>query len=193
MGKKVIYKEIEITNERISRLKYALLLLLIALIGTGAYILTQYSLQHVLHNAVLSSYLSIPVGAVVVGVGLILLNRYLINHGVMIPILKRRVERTVFISPGNGWSIDEELIRRHEDALRFADRDSEGYVTGLAMLSFMYLQNAIAYDDRSLYLKARDYLNRAKDAMRTVNVSDEVKILVERLEKEVEGSRSRFE
>lgn len=189
----MIYKEIEITNERISRLKYALLLLLIALIGTGAYILTQYSLQHVLHNAVLSSYLSIPVGAVVVGVGLILLNRYLINHGVMIPILKRRVERTVFISPGNGWSIDEELIRRHEDALRFADRDSEGYVTGLAMLSFMYLQNAIAYDDRSLYLKARDYLNRAKDAMRTVNVSDEVKILVERLEKEVEGSRSRFE
>lgn len=34
--KKVIYKEIEITNKRISRPKYALLLLLIALIGVGA-------------------------------------------------------------------------------------------------------------------------------------------------------------
>ena len=39
MGEGVAYRRIEITNRRISGLKYALLLLLIALIATGAYLL----------------------------------------------------------------------------------------------------------------------------------------------------------
>ena len=132
--------------------------------------------------------------AVVLGVGLVLLNRYLIGHGVRIPVLRRRVlGQEVFIVPGSGRPVDEELIRRHEDALRFANRNSEGYVAGLAMLGFMYLQNAIAYSDRGLYLRAKDYLDRARDAMRTVNVSDEVKMLIERLGREIKRSKTRFE
>ena len=142
----------------------------------------------------LSSYVSIPAGAVVLSVGLILLNRYLISHGIRIPVLRRRVlEQEVLIVPGSGQPVDEELIKRHENALRFADENSEGYVAGLAMLGFMYLQNAIAYGNKDLYLRARDYLDRARDAMRRVSVSDEVRMLVDRLEREVEGSRSRFE
>ena len=39
----VAYRRIEITNRRISGLKYALLLPLIALIATGTYFLTQYA------------------------------------------------------------------------------------------------------------------------------------------------------
>ena len=190
----MVYRRIEITNRRISGLKYTLLLLLIALIATGAYFLAQYVLQQTLHNAALSYYLSPLVGAVVLGIGLVLLNRYLIGHGVRIPVLRRRtLEQEVFIVPGSDRPVDEELIRRHENALRFADENSEGYVAGLAMLGFMYLQNAIAYGNKDLYLRARDYLDRARDAMSRVSVSNEVRMLVERLRKEVKGNRSRFE
>ena len=194
MSGNVIYRRIEITNKRISRLKYVLLLLLIALIGTGAYFLAQHALQQALHNVTLSSYVSILVGAVVTGTGLVILNRYLINHGIMIPTLRRRIlEQGIFIVPGSGRPIDEELIRRHEDALNFADSNSEGYVAGLVVLGFMYLQNAVTYGNRDLYLKAGDYLDKAMNTMGTVHISDEVKMLIERLGREIERNKARFE
>ncbi|GAB6944039.1 hypothetical protein JCM14467A_08210 [Vulcanisaeta sp. JCM 14467] len=139
----------------------------------------------------MSYYVSPLVSAAILGVGLVLLNRYLISHGVRIPVLRRRtLEKEVFIVPGSGRPVDEELIRRHEDTLRFTDENSEGYVAGLAMLGFMYLQNAIAYGNKDLYLRARDYLDRARDVMRSVNVSDEVRMLVERLGREIEKNKA---
>jgi len=54
------------------------------------------------------------------------------------------------ISPESGEPIDEKVIKRYEKALEFSDRESENYVAGLAMLGMMYLQNAVAYDNKDL-------------------------------------------
>ncbi len=187
-------KKTGITNKRVSRFKYTLFLLLIALLSAVTYVLSQFALQRILQSPpTLSSYISALVSAAVVGIGLVYLNRYLITHGIRFPVLRRTFNHVVYIIPGDGQPINEELIRRYEDALRFSDKNSENYVAELAMLGFMYLQNAIAYGNKDLYLRARDYLDKARDAMKTVRVSDKVRILVERLEKEVESNKAKFE
>lgn len=194
MGSDVIYREIDISpGRRISKLKYALLLLLIALLGAGAFYLSQEASYYILNSFNLSLYLSTIVSAVVVSVGFVYLNRYLISHGIRIPVMRRIINQRILISPGSGQPVDEELIRRYERALESLDKGSEGYVAALVMLGAMYLQNAVAYGNRDFYLKANEYLAKARDAMQEVKLSGEVKLLVDNLGNWIEAYKRRFE
>jgi hypothetical protein len=78
-------------------------------------------------------------------------------------------------SPESEQPIDEKVIKRLEKALKFSDRESENHVAELAMLGMMYLQNAVAYDNKDLYLRAKEHLARAEEAMERKNVSFKTK------------------
>ncbi|AGJ62923.1 Hypothetical Protein SiL_1476 [Sulfolobus islandicus LAL14/1] len=60
---------------------------------------------------------------------------------------------SITILPDSGQPIDEKYIKNFEANLKFVK--GEEYIKQLAMLGMMYLQNAIAYDNKDLYLKAR--------------------------------------
>ncbi len=45
----------------------------------------------------------------------------------------------------------------------------------LDMVAMMYLQNAVAYDNKDLYLRAKEYLSRAEEVMQVKSVSFETK------------------
>jgi hypothetical protein len=69
---------------------------------------------------------------------------------------------------------------------------SENYVAELAMLGMMYLQNAVAYDNKDLYLRAKDYLTKAEEAMEGKSVSFETRMAVDYLRSKIETYKYRF-
>ena len=115
------------------------------------------------------------------------------RRGIRPPGIRKKEASTKYmISPESGQPIDEKVIKRHEKALEFSDRGSENYVAELAMLGTMYLQNAVAYDNKDLYLRAKEYLARAEEAMEGKSVSFETKMLVDNLRSKIETYKYRF-
>jgi hypothetical protein len=49
------------------------------------------------------------------------------------------------ISPESGQPIDEKVIKRHEKALEFSDRESENYVAELVLASFSLFQEVLSH------------------------------------------------
>ena len=60
------------------------------------------------------------------------------------------------------------------------------------MLGMMYLQNAVAYDNKDLYLRAKEYLERVEEAMEEESISFETKMLVDNLRSKIETYKYRF-
>jgi len=115
------------------------------------------------------------------------------RRGIRPPGIRKKEASTKYIiSPESEQPINEKVIKRYEKALEFSDRESENYVAELAMLGMMYLQNAVAYDNKDLYLRAKEYLARAEEAMDGKNVSFETKMLVDNLRSKIETYKYRF-
>jgi hypothetical protein len=188
--KKVIFGP----TKEISTLKYVLLILLLdALPSTIVFILACDIIHNFLHSFILSATLSTPISSTLGATLFIYLNRYLMRRGIRPPgIRKKEASIKYIISPESGQPIDEKVIKRYEKALEFSDRESENYVAELATLGMMYLQNAVAYDNKDLYLRAKEYLARAKEAMEGKSVSFETKMLVDNLRSKIETYKYRF-
>lgn len=178
---KVVYKKIII---RPSRFKYVLLSVLIALLGAGAVLLFQWTFRSALNTSP-PIYLNALIFGVVTGFGIVYLKRGLVNRGFRAAALSGAAGRHTYIVLGDDKPVDEDLIGKYEDYLKRVDKSSEDYLTILAVLSFMYLQNALVYKRKDLYLKAYEYLAKARDAMKGVEAGAEVNALIEKLEKEV--------
>ena len=54
------------------------------------------------------------------------------------------------------------------------------------------MQNAVAYDNKDLYLRAKEYLARAEETMEGKSISFETKMLVENLRSRIEAYKYRF-
>ena len=189
MNKKVVYKKITI---KVSRFKYILLNILIALLAAGAAFLFQWTFRSVLNTSP-PVYLSALIFGIVVGVGVTYLNRHLANRGFRAAALSGAAGRHAYIVLGGDKPVDEDLIGKYEDYLKRVNKSSEDHLTILAILSFMYLQNALVYKRKDLYLKSYEYLAKARDAMKGVKASAEVKALIEKLEKEVAVAGKKFD
>jgi len=98
--------------------------------------------------------------------------------------------RSITILPDSGQPIDEKYIRSFEVNLKFVK--GEEYIKQLATLGMMYLQNAVAYDNKDLYLRAKEYLARAEEAMEGKSISFETKMLVDNLRSKIETYKYRF-
>jgi len=68
----------------------------------------------------------------------------------------------------------------------------EEYIKRLAMLGMMYLQNAVAYGNKDLYLRAKEYLAKAEEAMEGKSVSFETRMAVDYLRSKIETYKYRF-
>jgi hypothetical protein len=114
-------------------------------------------------------------------VSVIYFMKYLQRYNLVTPFMKRR---SITILPDSGQPIDEKFIKSFEADLKFVE--DEEYIKQLVMLGMMYLQNAVAYDNKNLYLRAKEYLSKAEEAMKENNVSFETKILVDNLRSKIE-------
>jgi len=181
-------------TKEISTLKYVLLILLLdGLPSTIVSILAYNIIYNFSHSIILSATLSALIFSTLGAILSTYLDRYLMRHGIRPPGIRRKEARTKYmISPESGQPIDEKVIKRYEKALEFSDKKSENYVAELAMLGMMYLQNAVAYDNKDLYLRAKEYLARAEEAMEGKSVSFETKILVDNLRSKIETYKYRF-
>ena len=189
--KKVIFGP----TKEISTLKYVLLILLFgALPSAIVYILAYDIIYNFSHSFILSDNLSALISSTLGATLFIYFDRYLMRRGIRPPGIRRKEARTKYmISPESGQPIDEKVIKRYEKALEFSDRESsENYVAELAMLGMMYLQNAVAYDNKDLYLRAKEYLARAEEAMEGKSVSFETKLFVDNLKSKIETYKYRF-
>ncbi|MEM3950845.1 hypothetical protein, partial [Saccharolobus sp.] len=113
--------------------------------------------------------------------------KYLQSSNLITPFMRRQ---SITILPDSGQPIDEKYIKSFEVNIRFA-KDEE-YIKRLAMLGMMYLQNAVAYDNKDLYFRAKEYLSRAEQAMQGKSVSFETKALVDNLRSKIETYKYRF-
>ncbi|MEJ2780515.1 hypothetical protein WIW89_06375 [Stygiolobus sp. CP850M] len=181
-------------TKEISTLKYVLLILLLdGLPSTIVSILAYNIIYNFSHSIILSATLSALIFSTLGAILSTYLDRYLMRHGIRPPGIRRKEASTKFmISPESGQPIDEKVIKRYEKALEFSDKKSENYVAELAMLGMMYLQNAVAYDNKDLYLRAKEYLARAEEAMEGKNVSFETRMLVDNLRSKIETYKYRF-
>ena len=144
---------------------------------------------YLLHNVTLANTLSTIIPIVVFAISVISFRKYLQSRDIITPFMKKR-SVTITILPDSGQPIDEKYIRSFEVNLRFVK--GEEYIKQLAMLGMMYLQNAVAYDNKDLYLRAKEYLARAEEAMDGKNVSFETKMLVDKLRSKIETYKYRF-
>jgi hypothetical protein len=181
-------------TKEISTLKYLLLHLLVdGLPSIIVSILAYNIIYNFSHSFILSATLSTLIFSTLSATLSTYLNRYLMRRGIRPPGIRRKEARTKYmISPESGQPIDEKVIKRYEKALEFSDKKSENYVAELAILGMMYLQNAVAYDNKDLYLRAKEYLARAEEAMEGKNVSFETKLLVDNLRSKIETYKYRF-
>ena len=175
-------------GKRLSFLKWLGLALLFIGFPTAIVTVVSFSIPYyLLHNVTLANTLSTIIPLVVFGISVIYLNKYLQRHNLITPFMKKR---TITILPDSGQPIDEKYIRSFEVNLKFAK--GEEYIKRLAMLGMMYLQNAVAYDNKDLYLRAKEYLARAEEAMEGKNVSFETKMWVDNLISKIETYKYRF-
>jgi len=181
-------------TKEISTLKYLLLHLLVdGLPSIIVSILAYDIIYNFSHSFILSATLSALIFSTLGAILSIYLDRYLMRRGIRPPGIRKKEARTKYIiSPESGQPIDEKVIKRYEKALEFSDKKSENYVAELAMLGMMYLQNAVAYDNKDLYLRAKEYLARAEEAMEGKSVSFETKIMVDNLRSKIETYKYRF-
>jgi len=188
--KKVIFGP----TKEILTLKYVLLILLLdGLPSAIVFILAYDIIYNFSHSFILSATLSALIFSTLGAILSTYLNRYLMRRGIRPPGIRKKEASTKFmISPESGQPIDEKVIKRYEKALEFSDRESENYVAELAMLGAMYLQNAVAYDNKDLYLRAKEYLARAEEAMEGKSVSFETKMWVDNLRSKIETYKHRF-
>ena len=142
---------------------------------------------YLLHNVTLANTLSSIIPLVVFVISDISFWNYLKSRNLISPFMKMR---PITISPDSKEPIDEKFIRRFEFNLRFAK--GEEYIKRLAMLGMMYLQNAVAYDNKDLYLRAKDYLTKAEEAMEGKSVSFETRMVVDYLRSKIETYKYRF-
>ncbi|WP_048052809.1 hypothetical protein [Saccharolobus islandicus] len=181
-------------TKEISTLKYVLLILLFdALPSAIVFILANDIIYNFLHSSILSTILSALIFSTLGATLSTYLNRYLMRRGIRPPGIRKKEASTKYtISPESGQPIDEKVIKRYEKALEFSDKESENYVAELAKLGMMYLQNAVAYDNKDLYLRAKEYLARAEEAMEGKSISFETKMLVDNLRSMIETYKYRF-
>ncbi|AEE94201.1 conserved hypothetical protein [Acidianus hospitalis W1] len=159
-------------------------------IGLPAVISTVVSFSipyYLLHNVTLANTLSTIIPIVVFAISVIYFNKYLQSRNLISTFMKKR---SITILPDSGQPIDEKYIRGFEVNLKFIK--GEEYIKQLAMLGMMYLQNAVAYDNKDLYLRAKEYLARAEEAMEGKSVSFETKMLVDYLRSKIETYKYRF-
>jgi hypothetical protein len=142
---------------------------------------------YLLHNVTLANILSTIIPIVVFVISVIYFSKYLQSRTLITPFMKKRL---ITILPDSGQPIDEKYIKSFEDNLKFAK--GEEYIKWLAMLGMMYLQNAIAYDSKDYYLRAKEYLTKTKEAMDGKSINFETKKLVEYLMNKIEAHKYRF-
>jgi hypothetical protein len=142
---------------------------------------------YLLHNVTLANTLSTVIPIVVIVISVTYYRKYLQSHNLITPFMKKR---SITILPDSGQPIDEKYIKGFEVNLKFAK--GEEYIKQLTMLGMMYLQNAVAYDNKDLYLRAKEYLARAEEAMEGKNVSFETEMLVDNLRSKIETYKYRF-
>ena len=181
-------------TKEISTLKYVLLILITWGIPSAIVFILAYDIiYNFLHSFILYITLSALISSTLGATLSTYLDRYLIRRGIRPPGIRKKEASTKYIiSPESGQPINEKVIKRYEKALEFSDRESENYVAELAMLGMMYLQNAVAYDNKDLYLRAKEYLARAEEAMEGKSVSFETKMLVDNLRSKIETYKYRF-
>ena len=188
--KKVIFGP----TKEISTLKYVLLILLLGALPSAIVLILAYGvIYNFSHSFILSATLSSLIASTLGATLSTYLDRYFMRRGIRTPGIRKKEAKTKYmISPESGQPIDEKVIKRYEKALEFSDKKSENYVAELAMLGMMYLQNAVAYDNKDLYLRAKEYLAKAEEAMEGKNVSFETKLLVDNLKSKIETYKYRF-
>ena len=142
---------------------------------------------YLLHNVTLANTLSTIIPIVVIVISVTYFRKYLQSRNLITPFTKRS---SITILPDSGQPIDEKYIRSFEVNLKFAK--GEEYIKQLAMLGMMYLQNAVAYDNKDLYLRAKEYLARAEEAMEGKSVNFETKMWVDNLRSKIETYKHRF-
>ncbi|BBG23762.1 hypothetical protein [Sulfuracidifex tepidarius] len=175
-------------EKRLSFFKWLGLALLFIGLPTVVAVVLSFSIPYyILHDMTLANTLSTIIPILVFVVSATYFKRYLESRGLITPFMKRV---SITILPDSGQSIDEKYIKSFEAKLKFAK--GEEYIKQLAMIGMMYLQNAIAYDNKDLYLRAKEYLSRAEEAMQRKSVSFETKMLVDNLKSKIETYKYRF-
>ena len=144
-------------------------------------------LYYLLHNVTLANTLSTIILLVVFGISEIYFSKYLKSRNLISPFMKKKL---ITILPDSGQPIDEKYIRSFEGSLKFA-KDEE-YIKQLTMLGMMYLQNAVACNNKDLYSKAKEYLAKAEESMNGESVSFETKKLIDSLRSKIEKYKYHF-
>jgi hypothetical protein len=175
-------------GKRLSFLEWLGLASLFIGLPTAVAIVVSFSIPYyLLHNVTLANSLSTIIPLVVFVISKISFRKYLESRDLISPFMKKK---PITISPDSGEPIDEKFIRRFEVNLKFAK--GEEYIKRLAMLGMMYLQNAVAYDNKDLYLRAKEYLAKAEKAMEGKSVSFETRMAVDYLRSKIETYKYRF-
>ncbi|MFP3417142.1 MAG: hypothetical protein RXO71_02440 [Nitrososphaeria archaeon] len=177
-------------GKKLSFLKWLGLTLLFIGFPTAIAVVVSFSIPYyLLHNVTLANTLSTIIPIVVFIITGIYFRKYLQSRNLITPFMRRR-SITITILTDSGQPIDEKFIRSFEANLKFVK--GEEYIKRLAMLGMMYLQNAVAYDNKDLYLRAKEYLARAEEALEEESISFETKMLVDNLRSKIETHKYRF-
>ncbi|BFI73827.1 hypothetical protein YN1_8140 [Nanoarchaeota archaeon] len=148
MKREIIY----IGENKVSLKQYIFILFLIALLGTFIY----YILSQFLPNLI-----GILICSIVVAINLVYLNRYYIKKGLVIPTFRKRINiNNIFVLGDKNSPIDQEVINKNEEIIKNLDQNSKEYKRRLILLSLMYLQNSIVYNNKEYYDKAKEYLEK---------------------------------
>jgi hypothetical protein len=175
-------------GKRLSFLEWLSLALLFIGLPTTIAVVVSFSIPYyLLHDVTLANTLSTIIPLVVFVISEISFRKYLESRDLISPFMKKR---PITISPDSGEPIDEKFIRRFEVNLKFAK--GEDYIKRLAMLGVMYLQNAVAYGNKDLYLRAKEYLAKAEEAMEGKSVGFETRTAVDYLRSKIETYKYRF-
>ncbi|AAK42281.1 hypothetical protein SULI_14465 [Saccharolobus solfataricus] len=181
-------KGTEIERNKISFLKWLELTLLFVILPSVVAVILSFSIPYyLLHNITLANTLSTIIPIIVFGISVAYFGKYRKSHGIITPFMKRT---SIPILPDSGQPIDEKYIKSFEAGLKFVK--GEEYIKRLAMIGMMYLQNAVAYDNKDLYLKAKEYLSKAEEAMKGKDVRFETRLLVDNLRSKIETYKYRF-
>ncbi|BDC17721.1 hypothetical protein [Acidianus sp. HS-5] len=175
-------------EKKISFLKWLELALLFMGLPTAVAVIVSFSIPYyLLHNATLANTLSTIISVIVIITSVTYFRRYLQSRGIISPFMRRT---TITILPDSGQPIDEKYIKSFEAGLKFTKGDER--IRRLAMIGMMYLQNAVAYDNKDLYLKAKEYLRKAEEEMQGKDVKFETRMLVDNLRSKTETYKYRF-
>ncbi|BDB97413.1 hypothetical protein SACC_04300 [Saccharolobus caldissimus] len=158
-------------GKKLSFLKWLGLALLFIGFPTAIATILSFSIPYyLLHNVTLANTLSTIIPIIVIVTSVAYFRKYLQSRNLITPFMRRQ---SITILPDSGQPINEKYIRSFEVNLKFVK--GEECIKQLAMLGMMYLQNAVAYNNKDLYLRAKEYLSRAEEVMQVKSVSFETK------------------